>query len=145
MLMGVVPMLGAGVAWCWPRRTTPSLRSQAPSTAELGRRFIQLQAAWDACDIAALRHMTTESMLRELCLELPDAGDAPNCTHVVTLHTELLGFERLDSACVASVAFSGLMQESAQAGAVPFKELWLLTRSNENNAHWKLARQHTLM
>ena len=141
--MGVVPMLGAGVAWCWPRRNADA--QGARLTAELGRCFIQMQAAWDACDIAALRDMTTDTMLRELCLELPAPGDIPNCTRVVALHTELLGLERLASACVASVAFSGLMQESADAGALPFRELWLLTRSNDANATWKLARQHTLM
>ena len=141
--MGVVPMLGAGVAWCWSRRTAEV--QSARLTAELGRRFIQMQAAWDACDIAALRDMTTDTMLRELCLELPAEGDAPNSTHVVTLHTELLGFERVASACIASVAFSGLMRESSEAGTVPFRELWLLTRSNDDKATWKLARQQTLL
>ena len=141
--MGVVPMLGAGVVWCRQRRSPDA--QGAHLTAELGRRFIQMQAAWDACDIAALRDMTTDTMLRELCLELPAAGETPNCTHVVTLQTELLGFERLASACVASVAFSGLMRESAEGGAVPFRELWLLTRSNDDKATWKLARQQTLL
>ena len=136
-------MLGAGVAWCW-QRCSPDAQG-ARLAAELGRRFIQLQAAWDACDIAALRDMTTDTMLRELCLELPAAGEAPNCTHVVTLHTKLLGFQRLGSTCVASVAYSGLMRESAEAGAVPFGELWLLTRCNDDDATWKLARQLTLM
>jgi predicted lipid-binding transport protein (Tim44 family) len=160
MLMGVVPMLGAGVAW-WQRAGVPGRKTaraasprhgQRPAElddqrliAELGQRFIALQAAWDACDVPALRDMTTEPMLRELCLQFPAPSERANFTQVLTLEAEIIGFDRLPSGCVASVAFSGLMRESAEVGASPFRELWMLTRSNADGAAWRLARQQTLL
>ncbi len=160
MLMGVVPMVGAGVAW-WQR--AGAHRSKAPQRArakpvhrlaelddehllgELGRRFVELQAAWDACDVPALREMTTEPMLRELCRQFPAPSERANVTQVLTLEAEMIGFDCLPSGCVASVAFSGLIRESAEVGAAPFRELWMLTRSNAGGAAWRLARQQTLL
>ena len=155
--MGVVPMLGVGVAW-WQRSGThrvnvarPACAQRAPELGnerllgELRRRFVKLQAAWDACDIPALRDMTTEPMLRELCLQFPAPSERPNCTQVLTLQAEMMGFDHLASVCVASVAFSGLMRESAEVGASPFRELWMLTRSHANGAAWRQARQQTLV
>lgn len=112
---------------------------------ELGRRFVELQAAWEACDIAALRQMTTEPMLRELCRQFPAPGERANFTQVLTLEAEMIGSDCLPSGCVASVAFSGLTRESAEVGAAPFRELWMLTRSNADGAAWRLARQQTLL
>lgn len=158
--MGVVPMLGAGVTW-WRRagahkdsaaRLASARHAQKPAhpdderlLGELGRRFVELQAAWDACDVAALREMTTEPMLRELCLQFPAPSERPNFTQVLTLQVEMVGFDRFPSVCVASVVFSGLMRETAESGASPFRELWMLTRSNADGAAWRLARQQTLL
>ena len=160
MLMGVVPMLGVGVAW-WQR--SGAIRGKAARSAsashvhrsaeldderllaELGRRFVELQAAWDACDVPALREMTTEPMLQELRLQFPAPSERANFTQVLTLQAEIIGFDRLPSGCVASVAFSGLMRECAEVGASPFRELWMLTRSNADGAAWRLARQQTLL
>ena len=151
-------MLGVGVAW-WRRsglqRAAPATRAialprpteadDARLLAELGQRFVELQAAWDACDVAALRDMTTEPMLRELCLAFPSPSDRANCTQVLTLQAEMIGFDHLPTGCVVSVTFSGLMRESADVGAAPFRELWMLTRSNVQGDAWKLARQQTLL
>ena len=160
MLMGVVPMLGVGVAW-WQRsgaRAGKAVSSASPRhlprpaefdderlLGELRRRFVDLQAAWDACDIPALRDMTTEPMLRELCSLFPAPSERANLTEVLTLQAEMIGFDRLPSGCVAGVAFSGLMHECAEVGATPFRELWMLTRSNAHGAAWRLARQQTLL
>ena len=46
---------------------------------------------------------------------------------------------------VVSVEFSGLLRESAEAGAVPFRELWLLTQSKREAAAWRLARHQALL
>ena len=37
------------------------------------------------------------------------------------------------------------MRESAEVGAPPFRELWMLTRSHANGAAWRQARQQTLV
>jgi len=115
--------------------------------ADLRAHFVRLQHAWDHAETATLRTLTTPEMLDELCLELPGCteGGRTTRTEVVTLRAELLGFESLAAVYVASVEFSGLLRESAETGAVPFRELWLLTRSKHDAAAWRLARHQALL
>ena len=109
--------------------------------ADLRRQFIKLQAAWDAREVELLRALTTPEMLSELCTQLPDCHGAANRTEVMTLHARLLGFDELGSAYLASVEFSGIIRESDEAGAVPFREWWMLARHKHEAAGWRLARQ----
>jgi predicted lipid-binding transport protein (Tim44 family) len=98
--------------------------------------------------MVALGALTTPDMLAELCLERPGcaAHDAVGgSTDVVTVHADLLGFEVLARDFVVSVEFSGLIRESANGGAVPFRELWMLTRSNREAEGWRLARHQALL
>ncbi|HEX2540031.1 MAG TPA: Tim44-like domain-containing protein [Caldimonas sp.] len=111
---------------------------------EARARFLRLQAAWDAGDVTALSHLTTPEMLEELLDVLTARGSEPNRTHVLTLHAELLGLEEFGAAYVASVEFSGLIRESADAGAVPFRELWMLAGTKDASPSWRLARQQAL-
>jgi predicted lipid-binding transport protein (Tim44 family) len=106
-------------------------------------RFLGLQAAWDAGDVQALGHLTTPAMLEELLPMLTTRG-APSRTDVITLHAELLGLEELGAAYLASVEFSGLIRESAEQGAVPFRELWMLASEKDGSPSWRLARQQAL-
>ena len=53
----------------------------------------------------------------------------------------LLGFEAVGSAYLASVEFSGIIRECDDAGAVPFRELWMLARPQLEAEGWRLARQ----
>ena len=109
-------------------------------------RFIRLQAAWDAGDVAALSSLTTPDMLDELLQVLDARLTATPCrTDVVSLHAELLGLEELGAAWLASVEFSGLIRESADAGAVPFRELWMLSATKDGTPSWRLARQQALL
>jgi predicted lipid-binding transport protein (Tim44 family) len=116
--------------------------------ADLRRLFVQLQDAWDRREMRALGLLTTPEMLAELCLEFPGrtvCSEEARSTEVVTLHAELLGFEALAQAFVVSVEFSGLIRESADGGAVPFRELWMLTRSKGGAVGWRLARHQALL
>ncbi|HEX7438067.1 MAG TPA: hypothetical protein VF308_15285, partial [Caldimonas sp.] len=85
--------------------------------------FVDLQAAWDAGDVEALRVHTTAEMLAELLQGLPLRGPGPNRTDVVTLDAALLGLERVGTRYLASVEFSGMIRESRERGAMPFKEV----------------------
>ena len=107
--------------------------------------FLDLQAAWDAGDIDAMRSLTTEEMLDELLQQLPMRGPGPNRTDVVTLEAALLGLESIGPRCIASVEFSGMIRESSDRGAVPFKELWMLTRLDGEACGWRLARHQALL
>ncbi len=107
-------------------------------------RFLRLQAAWDAGDVQALGHLTTPDMLEQLLPVLSGRGAAPNRTDVITLHAELLGVEEVSAGYLASIEFSGLIRESAEEGAVPFRELWMLSSSKDGSPSWRLARQQAL-
>ncbi len=107
-------------------------------------RFLRLQAAWDAGDVQALGNLTTPDMLEQLLPVLSVRGAAPNRTDVITLHAELLGVEEVSAGYLASIEFSGLIRESVEAGAVPFREFWMLSSSKDGSPSWRLARQQAL-
>ncbi len=128
-------------------RTPPAIPAGLNGEAVLDAarsRFIRLQAAWDASDISTLKSLTTPDMLEELLHVLAARGGAGSRTDVITLHAELLGLEELSAAYLASVEFSGLIRESADRGAVPFRELWMLACMKDGAPSWRLARQQSL-
>jgi predicted lipid-binding transport protein (Tim44 family) len=106
--------------------------------------FVRLQAAWDQADLPALASMTTDTLLEDLRLQLAERGPAPNCTEVIKLDARLLAMEELREAFVASVEFSGLIREQRDAGAAPFRELWLLANLKAAGRGWQLARVQSL-
>lgn len=108
-------------------------------------RFMGLQAAWDAGDVPTLQNLTTPEMLEELLHVLTLREAHIGRTDVITLHAELLGLEELSAAYLASVEFSGLIRESAEQGAVPFRELWMLACTKDGTPSWRLARQQALL
>ena len=107
-------------------------------------RFLGLQAAWDAGDVQALGHFTTPDMLQELLPILTSRAGGASRTDVLTLHAELLDVEELGAAWLACVEFSGLIRESTERGAVPFRELWMLAAAKDGALSWRLARQQAL-
>jgi predicted lipid-binding transport protein (Tim44 family) len=107
-------------------------------------RFMRLQLAWDAGDVSTLRSLTTPDMLEELLHVLTARGSGPSRTDVISLHAELLRLEEFGVAYLASVEFSGLIRESAERGAVPFRELWMLACMKDGTPSWRLARQQSL-
>ena len=140
--------LVAGSIFDLPLRTTASAAAPVDRAAVLDAaraRFLRLQAAWDAGDVQTLGHLTTPDMLRELLAVLDARIGGPSRTDVITLHAELLGVEELGAAWLASVEFSGLIRESAEQGAVPFRELWMLAAAKDGPPSWRLARQQALL
>lgn len=107
--------------------------------------FLELQAAWDRGDIEGLRRRTTAHMLDDLLQELTMRGEGLNRTDVVTLDASLLTLEKWNGRYVANVQFSGMIRESAELGAAPFKEVWMLTCPEGETADWRLARQQALL
>ncbi len=106
--------------------------------------FVQLQAAWDRADIGALSALATEPLLEELRCQLAERGPLPNHTEVLSLDARLLGVEEMSQAFVASVEFSGLIREELDAGAAPFRELWLLAKLKTAGGGWQLAQVQSL-
>jgi predicted lipid-binding transport protein (Tim44 family) len=105
--------------------------------------FISLQAAWDKSDIAALKVMMTDSMLREIQSQLAErevhTGGPINLTEVVMIEAQLLGIEELGDHYMVSVEFSGMIREEASAGPNPFREVWNMTKSKTGHSGWLVA------
>jgi len=128
-----------------PRGRSTSASLNGAEVLEAARsRFIRLQAAWDAGDVQTLGHLTTPDMLQELLPVLGSRVGGPSRTDVITLHATLIDVEELGAAWLASVEFSGLIRESAEQGAVPFRELWMLAAAKDGAPSWRLARQQAL-
>lgn len=107
--------------------------------------FVRLQAAWDAGDLATLERLTTGPLLEDLREQLGARGAALNRTDVLDLQAQLMAFEELRDAFVASVEFSGLIREQVDAGATEFRELWLLAKLKPNGSEaWQLAQVQAL-
>ncbi|MEN5180569.1 Tim44 domain-containing protein [Comamonas sp. 4034] len=108
------------------------------------RNFVTLQAAWDRGDVQTLRSMMTDTMLTEVKGQLQDReqhreGVQPNQTDVVMLEAQLLGIEDLGNAYMASVEFSGMIREEANAGPSPFREVWNMTKPKDGSSGWLVA------
>ena len=126
------------------RRTTGAV-AEVDELLSLARAsFVQMQAAWDRADLRALGMLATGPLLEELRCQLQERGPAHNHTEVVSLHARLLSMDDLSEAQVASVEFSGLIQEDPASAAAPFRELWLLANVKAADEGWKLASVQAL-
>ncbi|MGE0800701.1 MAG: Tim44 domain-containing protein [Lautropia sp.] len=101
--------------------------------------FVRLQTAFDQKAVDDLREFTSPEMFAELNLELLKRGDAPQTTDVVKLDARMIGVEREGAAEIASVRFSGMIREAADAAAEPFEELWNFSRPLNQPGGWVLA------
>jgi predicted lipid-binding transport protein (Tim44 family) len=101
--------------------------------------FIRLQAAWDKADINDIREFSTPEMFAELRMQLQERGASANVTDVMTLEAELLGIETASEHYLASVKFSGMIKEAANAPVEPFSEIWNLLKPTTGPGGWVLA------
>jgi len=136
--------------WLQHRAGRPMLARAVRSEGErqlLGMartQFLELQSAWDRGDLDALRRLTTESMFDELAAQLPHRGAEPNRTDVLSVEAHLISHEAVGPLELASIEFSGMVRESAELGAMPFREVWMLARQ-QPESDWRLARQQALL
>jgi predicted lipid-binding transport protein (Tim44 family) len=101
--------------------------------------FIRMQAAWDEKNLADIREFTTPEAFAEIRMQLDDDKGAVNKTEVVTIDANLLGIETGEIDYLASVHFSGTIRENVQADAVPFSEVWNLSKPVQGRGGWLLA------
>ena len=100
--------------------------------------FVLLQAAWDRADVATLGGMMTDVMLKEIEQQLAAREAGPHRTAVISLEAKLLGIEETDVNYVASVEFTGVIQENVGAEAEAFEEVWNMTKSKSAGG-WVLS------
>lgn len=112
---------------------------------ELRRHFFDLQAAWDQGARDAMSRMTTPDMLDELWAASSAGGGPAQRSEFLSVHAELLLFEQRETAQVVCVEYSGMVREAPARDATPFREYWMLTRSADASAGWRLARHQGLL
>ena len=101
--------------------------------------FVLLQGAWDRADTATLSNMMTDAMLKEIQQQIASRdAKAEHRTAVVFVSAKLLGIEEIEADYIASVEFSGAIQETVGEEADPFEEVWNMTKSKSAGG-WLLA------
>jgi len=102
--------------------------------------FIRLQAANDAGDLDDIRDFTTPEMFAEIAMQVRDRGDAPQKTEVVSLDARLVEAVVEGDYAIASVRFTGLVREAADANPEPFDEVWHVRQDQrDRKATWLIA------
>jgi len=100
--------------------------------------FVLLQSAWDRADVATLGGMMTDVMLTEIQQQLTAREVGPHRTAVISLEARLLGIEENITDYIASVEFTGTIQDTAGVDPEAFEEVWNMTKSKSNGG-WLLA------
>ncbi len=101
--------------------------------------FVRLQAANDAKNIDDIREFTSPELFAEIRLQMDERGNAPQQTDVVRLDAELLEVVTEANQHIVSVRFSGMIREEADAAAVPFEEVWNLSKPVAGDRGWVIA------
>ena len=101
--------------------------------------FVRLQAANDAGNLADLREFVSPEIFAEIKLQLEERGKVAQQTDVVTLNASLLEVVTDGPRHIASVHFSGMIREDANAPASAFDEVWNLTKPADGSSGWVVA------
>jgi predicted lipid-binding transport protein (Tim44 family) len=98
--------------------------------------FIRLQAANDAGDLDDIRDFTTPELYAELAMNIQERKEAQK-TEVVSVNASLYDAVVEDGWEIASVRFTGLIREEANANPVPYDELWhVRKKAGDAKASW---------
>ena len=122
------------------RSTRPLWFEDAPFTREAKKHFIRLQDANDRGDLNDIHEFVTPEMYAEISLQIQERAGKPNKTEVVTLNADIADVVTEGDLVIASVRFTGLIREEANAPAESFSETWHIQKSeSQANAAWFIA------
>jgi predicted lipid-binding transport protein (Tim44 family) len=122
------------------RNTRPLWFEDAPFAREAKKHFIRLQDANDRGDLNDIREFVTPEMYAEISLQIQERAGKPNKTEVVTLNADIADVITDGDLVIASVRFTGLIREEANAPAEPFSEIWHIQKSEtQPKAAWFIA------
>ncbi len=99
--------------------------------------FIRLQRAYDSNNLADLKEFTAPDVFAEIQMQLNERGNTSNSTDVKQIDAELLDISKQAIGTMASVRFTGLIQEN-QSPASSFEEIWHFQRFASNQP-WLVA------
>lgn len=122
------------------RGTRPPWFEDAPFAREAKKHFIRLQDANDRGDLNDIREFVTPEMYAEISLQIQERAGNPNKTEVLTLNADIADVVTDGDLVIASVRFTGLIREDANAPAESFSEIWHIQKSeSQANAAWFIA------
>lgn len=101
--------------------------------------FVKLQAVHDSGKLGELREFTTDAMFASIKQDLLQHGGVGQQTDVVTLDAVLLEALTEGDTHWASVRFSGMIREAADAQPESFQEIWNLAKPVSGATGWVLA------
>jgi predicted lipid-binding transport protein (Tim44 family) len=101
--------------------------------------FIRLQAANDRGDMEDIRQFCSPEMAAEIQMQFQERNQLAQETDVVQLDVELLDVSTEANRALASVRFSGLIREEANAAPETFSEVWHLSRPIDGSRGWSIA------
>lgn len=101
--------------------------------------FIRLQAANDRGDMEDIRQFCSPEMAAEIQMQFQERKQLAQETDVVKLEAELLDVSSEANRALASVRFSGLIREEANASPEAFSEVWHLTKPLDGSQGWQIG------
>jgi len=101
--------------------------------------FIRLQAANDRGDMEDIRQFCSPEMAAEIQMQFQERNQLAQETDVVQLNAELLDVGTEADRAMASVRFSGLIREEADASPETFSEVWHLSKPLDGSRGWSIA------
>lgn len=118
----------------------PAWFEDEPFLREAKKQFIRLQDANDRGDINDIHEYVTPEMYAELSMQIQERNGRANKTEVVTLNAEIADVVTEGDVVIASVRFSGMIREEANAPAETFSEIWHIQKSqSQPNATWFIS------
>jgi predicted lipid-binding transport protein (Tim44 family) len=132
--IGAAPVLGAQ-----PQPNIPAGFDTDGFLRQAKLNFVKLQAVHDSGKLGELREFTTDSMFESIKQDLLQHGAVGQQTDVVTLDADLLEALTEGDTHWASVRFSGMIRESANAQPESFQEIWNLAKPVSGATGWVLA------
>jgi predicted lipid-binding transport protein (Tim44 family) len=101
--------------------------------------FTKLQAANDNADLSTMRDFMTPGLYSQVESDIKARGQAPQKTDVVTLNADVIEVVTEGKLYVASINFSGMIREDADAAAAPFNETWHLEKPLDGSSGWLIS------
>ena len=136
------PPAGLGAAPTFGARPEPNIPADFDTAGFLRQaklNFNKLQSVHDSGKLDELREFTTDEMFKLLKQDLQQRGAGTQQTDVVTLNADLLEVATDGDTHWASVRFSGMIRESANAQPEAFEEVWNLAKPVSGATGWVLA------
>ncbi len=132
--LGAAPAFGAH-----PQANIPAGFDTEGFLRQAKLNFVKLQAVHDSGKLDELREFTTDEMFESIKQDLREHAASGQQTDVVTLNADLLEAVTEGNSHWASVRFSGMIRENANAQPESFEEIWNLAKPVSGATGWVLA------